>query len=64
MTNTLLNQKTVNIAFVIIAILVAAFTAEASPQPENLLLSAGFKGKIAKTLSQRQELETLAKGSP
>jgi hypothetical protein len=62
MTNTLLNQKTVNIAFVIIAILVAAFTAEASPQSENL--SAGFKGKIAKTVSQRQELEMLAKGSP
>jgi hypothetical protein len=62
MKNTLSNQRTINLAFVVLAMLVAAFTAEASPQPENLLLSAGFKAKVVKTVSQRQELETLAQG--
>ena|ERR1700730_6067605 len=62
MKNTLLNQRTVNLAFVVLAMVVAAFTAEASPKPESLLLSAGFKAKVAQTLSQRRELETLAHG--
>ena len=62
MKNTLLKQGSVDIAFVVVAILVAAFTANAQPQPESLLLSAGFKARVAKTASQRQELETLAKG--
>ena len=62
MKNTLLNQRTVNLAFVVLAMVVAAVTAEASPQPESMLLSAGFKAKVAKTVSQRQELATLAKG--
>ena len=62
MKNTLLKQRTVNIAFVVVAMLVAAFTAEASPQTTNLLLSAGFKAKAVKTVAQRKEMETLAKG--
>ena len=62
MKNTLLNQRTVNLAFVVLAMVVAAVTAEASPQPESMLLSAGFKAKVAKTAAQRQEMETLAKG--
>jgi hypothetical protein len=62
MNNALLKQRTVNVAFVVAAMLVAALTANAQPQPENLLLSAGFKAKVAKTVSQRQELETLPEG--
>ena len=62
MKNTLLNQSTVNLAFVVAAVLVAAFTAEASAQVDNLLVSAGFTAKAAKNASQRAELETLPKG--
>jgi hypothetical protein len=62
MKKTSVNQRTINIAFVVVAMLIAAFTAEASSQTENMLLAAGFKAKVAKTASQRQELETLAKG--
>jgi hypothetical protein len=62
MKNTLVRQRTINIAFVVVAMLVAALTANAQPQPESLLLSAGFKTKVVKSASQRQELETLAKG--
>lgn len=42
--------------------LLAALTANASPQPESLLLSAGFKAKVATTAKQRQELKTLPEG--
>jgi hypothetical protein len=62
MKNILLQQRTINLAFVVAAVLVAVCTADASPQPENLLLSAGFKAKVAQTAPQRQELKTLAKG--
>ena len=62
MKNTLLKQKSVNFTYVVLAMLVAAFTAYGSPQPESLLLSAGFKARVAKTISQRQELKTLARG--
>jgi hypothetical protein len=62
MKNTLQKQSTINIAFVVVAMLVAAFTADASPQPTNLLLSAGFKAKVATTAKQRQELKTLPEG--
>jgi hypothetical protein len=63
MKNTLLNQRTINIAFVVSAMLLAAFSANASPQPTNLLLSAGFKAKVATTAKQRQELKTLPEGT-
>jgi hypothetical protein len=62
MKNTLLNQRTINIAFVVSAMLLAAFAADASPQPESLLLRAGFKAKVATTAKQRQELKTLPEG--
>jgi hypothetical protein len=62
MKPTLLKQGTVNLAFVVAAMLVTAFIANAQPQPENLLLSAGFKAKVAKTVSQLQELKNLPKG--
>jgi hypothetical protein len=62
MEHILVEQRTVNVAFVALAILVAACTAAASPQPESLLLSAGFKAKVATTAIQRQELKTLRQG--
>src|ERR1700736_109257 len=63
MKNTLLNQRTINIAFVVSAMLLAAFIANASTQPESLLLSVGFKAKVATTAKQRQELKTLPAGT-
>lgn len=42
--------------------LAAAFTAYGSPGTKNLLLSAGFKAKIATTAKQRQDLTTLREG--
>jgi hypothetical protein len=51
-----------NIAVVVSAMLFAALTAIASPRPESLLLSAGFKIKVATTAIQRQELKTLPAG--
>jgi hypothetical protein len=62
MINTFPTQKTINIAFVVAAMLVAVFSAQASSQSENLLLSAGFTAKAARTDSQREEVKTLAKG--
>jgi hypothetical protein len=62
MENTLLTQGRTNLAFVIAAVLVAAITAEGSPGDEKLLVSAGFKVVVTKTVSQRQQLETLPKG--
>src|ERR1700737_40528 len=62
MKNTLLNQRTINIAVVVSAMLLAAFIANASTQPESLLLSVGFKAKVATTAKQRQELKTLPAG--
>ena len=62
MKNKLLNQRTINIAFVVSAVLAAAFTANASPESQSLLLSAGFKTKVATTAKQRQELKTLPTG--
>src|ERR1700693_1629101 len=62
MKNTLLKQRTINIAFVVSAVLVAAFTANASPKSQSRRLSAGFKTKVATTAKQRQELKTLPAG--
>ena len=62
MKNTLLKQSTINVAFVVAAVLIAALTAEGATQAENLLVSAGFQAQAAKTVSQRQELERLPKG--
>jgi hypothetical protein len=62
MKNTFFKQTTINIALVVSAVLVAAFTANASPKSQSLLLSAGFKAKVASTTKQRQELKTLPQG--
>jgi hypothetical protein len=62
MRNTLLKQRTINVAFVVAAVIVAAFAAEGATQTENLLVSAGFQVKAAATVSQRQKLATLPKG--
>jgi hypothetical protein len=61
MKQTLLKQTAVNIAFVVAAVLVAAFTAHGATPTEDLLLKAGFQSKVAKTVSQRQQLEKLPK---
>ena len=61
MKKILLNQRTVNVAFVVVALLVAALTADASPQPDNARSSTGFKARAAKTAVQRQEVKTLPK---
>ena len=61
MNNTILSQRT-NIAVVVSAMLFTALTAIASPKPESVLLSAGFKTKVATTAKQRQELKTLPAG--
>src|ERR1700740_780063 len=62
MNNTLLNQRTINIAVVVSAMLCTALIANASAKPDSLLLSAGFKEKAATTAKQRQELKTLPQG--
>jgi hypothetical protein len=62
MKKTLLKQSTINVAFVVAALLVAVISAEGATQTENLLVSAGFQAKAATTVGQRQELEKLPKG--
>jgi hypothetical protein len=62
MKNTLLKQRTINLAVVPLVILLGACATTASPRTENVLLSAGFKAKVATTAKQRQELQTLPEG--
>jgi hypothetical protein len=62
MKKTLLKQSAVNVAFVVAAVLVAAFTAQGANQTENLLGQAGFQVKAATTVSQRQDLAKLPNG--
>ena len=62
MKNTLLKQRTTNLAVVALVSLLGACATTASPHAENLLLSAGFKAKVATTAKQRQELQTLPEG--
>jgi len=61
MKNTLVKQSTINVAFVVAAVIAAVFTAEGAIPTENLLVKAGFQVKAAKTVSQRQQLEALPK---
>jgi hypothetical protein len=62
MKNILLKQRAIN--FTIIALLgLLCGSAVATPNAENLLLSAGFKAKTATTAKQRQELKTLPEGT-
>lgn len=62
MKNILVKQRAIN--FIIIALLglLSVGSAIATPNAENLLLSAGFKAKVATTAKQRQELKTLPEG--
>lgn len=62
MKNTLLKQRTINLAVVALVSPLGACATTASPRAENLLLSAGFKAKVATTAKQRQELQTLPEG--
>jgi len=62
MNHILDKQRTISITPVVVATLLAAFSTTAQSQPENLLLSAGFKAKAATTTKQRQELKTLPQG--
>ena len=59
MKNILLKQRTINFTIVALVGLFSAGAAAATPSAENLLLSAGFKAKVATTAKQRQELKTL-----
>jgi hypothetical protein len=62
MKNTLLRQRTINLALVALVSLLGACATTASPRAENVLLSAGFKAKVATTAKQREELQTLPEG--
>jgi hypothetical protein len=62
MKNSLLTQRRINLAFVVAAVLAAALTADGATPTQNLLVSAGFEAKAAKTVSQRRELKTLPQG--
>jgi len=62
MKNTLLMQRTINLAVVALVSLLGSCATTASPRAENALLSAGFKAKVATTAKQREELKTLPEG--
>ena len=62
MKNTRLKQRTINLAVIALVSLLGACATTASPRAENVLLSAGFKAKVATTDKQRQELQALPEG--
>jgi hypothetical protein len=62
MKNTLLKQRIINLAVVALFSVLGACATTPSPRAENVLLSAGFKAKVATTAKQRQELQTLPEG--
>jgi hypothetical protein len=62
MKNIPLKQRTINFTVVALLGLLWVGSAVATPNAENLLLSAGFKAKVATTAKQRQELKTLPEG--
>ena len=63
MKNVQLKQRVINFTIVALLSLVSGGAGAATPSAENLLLSAGFKAKVATTAKQRQELKTLAQGT-
>jgi len=63
MKNILLKQRAINFTIVALLGLLWGGSAGATPNAENLLLSAGFKAKAATTAKQRQELKTLPEGT-
>jgi hypothetical protein len=62
MKTILLKQRSINLAGVALLTLLGACATAPSPRAENVLLSAGFKAKVATTAKQRQELQTLPEG--
>jgi hypothetical protein len=62
MRNTLLKQSATNLTVVALVSLFTGCATTASPQAENLLLSAGFKARVATTAKQQEELRTLPTG--
>ena len=62
MKTTMLKQRIINLAVIALLGLLGACATTPSPRVENVLLSAGFKAKVATTAKQRQELQTLPKG--
>ena len=62
MKKRVIRRRPINSTIVVLVLLVAVCIARGSSESESLLLSAGFKARVAKTVSQRQELETLPKG--
>jgi hypothetical protein len=63
MKNHLLKRRAINFTVVALLSLLWPGAAVATPNTENLLLSAGFKAKVATTAKQRQELKTLPEGT-
>jgi hypothetical protein len=63
MKNILLKQTAINFTIIALLGLLWGGSAVATPNAENLLLSAGFKAKAATTAKQRQELKTLPEGT-
>jgi hypothetical protein len=63
MKNILLKRRTIDFAMVALLGLFWAGSAVAAPTADSLLLSAGFKAKVATTAKQRQELKTLPEGT-
>ena len=63
MKNILFEQRAINFTIVALFGLLSAGAAAATPSADNLLLSAGFKAKVATTAKQRQELKTLPEGT-
>jgi hypothetical protein len=62
MKNILLKRRTIEFAIVALLGLFWGGSAVAAPNADSLLLSAGFKAKVATTVKQRQELKTLPEG--
>jgi len=62
MKTTLLKQRIINLGVIALLGLLGACATTPSPRVENVLLSAGFKAKVATTAKQRQELQTLPEG--
>src|ERR1700726_62790 len=63
MKNILLKQSAIYFTITAMFSFLSAGAAAVTPSAENLLLSTGFKAKIATTAKQRQELKTLPEGT-
>ena len=63
MKNISPKQRAIEFTVALLFGLLCAGSAVATPNIENLLVSAGFKAKVATTAKQRQELKTLPEGT-